>query len=81
MDDTDRRGPHPGRGTIQRMDNVAIVVDHLAAAMAFFVELGLELEGEATVEGSASCSAPGRPNALALAPRGELTVEVDSNVL
>jgi catechol 2,3-dioxygenase-like lactoylglutathione lyase family enzyme len=40
-----------GRGTIQRMDNIAIVVDDLAAARAFFVELGLELEGEATVEG------------------------------
>ncbi|OLT22303.1 glyoxalase [Pseudonocardia sp. CNS-139] len=33
------------------MDNVAIVVDDLAAATAFFAELGLELEGEATVEG------------------------------
>jgi catechol 2,3-dioxygenase-like lactoylglutathione lyase family enzyme len=37
--------------TIQRMDNVAIVVDDLKAAIAFFAELGLELEGEATVEG------------------------------
>jgi catechol 2,3-dioxygenase-like lactoylglutathione lyase family enzyme len=37
--------------TIQRMDNVGIVVDDLSAATAFFVELGLELEGEATVEG------------------------------
>ena len=37
--------------TIQRMDNVAIVVDDLKAAITFFVELGLELEGEATVEG------------------------------
>jgi catechol 2,3-dioxygenase-like lactoylglutathione lyase family enzyme len=37
--------------TIQRMDNVGIVVDDLAAAIAFFRELGLELEGEATVEG------------------------------
>jgi catechol 2,3-dioxygenase-like lactoylglutathione lyase family enzyme len=36
---------------IKRMDNVGIVVDDLAAATAFFVELGLELEGEATVEG------------------------------
>ncbi|MEV4715526.1 VOC family protein [Micromonospora sp. NPDC049374] len=35
------------------MDNVAVVVDDLAAARAFFAELGLELEGEATVEGSA----------------------------
>jgi catechol 2,3-dioxygenase-like lactoylglutathione lyase family enzyme len=33
------------------MDNVGIVVDDLAAATAFFVELGLELEGETTVEG------------------------------
>src|SRR6266513_5264072 len=37
--------------TIKRMDNVAIVVDDLKAATAFFVELGLELQGEATVEG------------------------------
>jgi catechol 2,3-dioxygenase-like lactoylglutathione lyase family enzyme len=37
--------------TLLRMDNVSIVVDDLAAAIAFFVELGLELEGEATVEG------------------------------
>ncbi len=36
---------------IERMDNVGIVVDDLKAATAFFVELGLELEGEATVEG------------------------------
>jgi catechol 2,3-dioxygenase-like lactoylglutathione lyase family enzyme len=37
--------------TILRMDNVGVVVDDLAAAIAFFVELGLELEGETTVEG------------------------------
>src|ERR687891_1204629 len=37
--------------TIQRMENVGIVVDDLKAATAFFVELGLELEGEAPVEG------------------------------
>jgi catechol 2,3-dioxygenase-like lactoylglutathione lyase family enzyme len=35
------------------MDNIAIVVDDLAAATAFFAALGLELEGEATIEGSA----------------------------
>ena len=34
-----------------RMDNVGIVVDDLKAAIAFFAELGLELEGEMTVEG------------------------------
>ena len=37
--------------TIQRMDNVLIVVDDLEATMAFFAELGMELEGETTVEG------------------------------
>jgi len=36
---------------IERIDNVGIVVDDLAAATAFFVELGLEPDGEATVEG------------------------------
>jgi catechol 2,3-dioxygenase-like lactoylglutathione lyase family enzyme len=37
--------------TIQRMDHVGIVVDDLAAAMEFFVELGLEPQGEGTVDG------------------------------
>lgn len=37
--------------TIQRMDNVAVVVDDLEAAVAFFTELGMELEGEAEIEG------------------------------
>jgi catechol 2,3-dioxygenase-like lactoylglutathione lyase family enzyme len=37
--------------TVQRMDNVGIVVDDLPATIAFFRELGLELEGEAVVEG------------------------------
>jgi len=37
--------------TIRRMDHVGVVVDDLAAATAFFVELGLELQGEAPVEG------------------------------
>ena len=37
--------------TIQRMDNIGVVVDDLAAAIAFFVELGLVLDGETTVEG------------------------------
>ncbi len=34
-----------------RMDNVGIVVEDLAAAIEFFRELGLELEGQATVDG------------------------------
>lgn len=37
--------------TVLRMDNVGIVVDDLEAAIAFFMELGLKLEGETTVEG------------------------------
>jgi catechol 2,3-dioxygenase-like lactoylglutathione lyase family enzyme len=37
--------------TLKRMDNVLIVVDDLAAVKAFFIELGLTLEGESTVAG------------------------------
>jgi catechol 2,3-dioxygenase-like lactoylglutathione lyase family enzyme len=37
--------------TIYRMDHAGVVVEDLAAAIAFFVELGLELEGEAAVGG------------------------------
>src|SRR5437764_1984302 len=37
--------------TLKRMDNVLIVVDDLEAAKAFFIELGLTLEGVQTVEG------------------------------
>ena len=37
--------------TVQRMDNVGIVVEDLDAAIEFFSELGLEFEGRATVEG------------------------------
>jgi catechol 2,3-dioxygenase-like lactoylglutathione lyase family enzyme len=40
-----------GRLTVQRMDNVGIVVESLDAAISLFAELGLELEGRATVEG------------------------------
>jgi catechol 2,3-dioxygenase-like lactoylglutathione lyase family enzyme len=36
---------------VKRMDNVAIVVEDLDAAIAFFRELGLDLEGCATIEG------------------------------
>src|SRR5918993_876775 len=52
-------GPRQARPTTKetpmpkdlRMDNVLIVVDDLEAAKAFFAELGMELEGETTVEG------------------------------
>jgi catechol 2,3-dioxygenase-like lactoylglutathione lyase family enzyme len=41
-----------GDVTIRRMDNVGIVVDDLDAAVAFFTELGMELEGRMPIEGS-----------------------------
>lgn len=37
--------------TIKRMDNVGVVVDDLPAAIEFFGELGMELEGQAMIEG------------------------------
>ncbi|MEQ1768403.1 MAG: VOC family protein [Devosia sp.] len=36
---------------VKRMDNVGIVVDNLDTTVDFFIELGLELEGRATIEG------------------------------
>src|SRR6476659_10802258 len=58
--DAERQTDHPpvraraGRRpfmTVQRLEHIGIVVDDLAAATAFFTALGLELEGEASVEG------------------------------
>jgi catechol 2,3-dioxygenase-like lactoylglutathione lyase family enzyme len=46
MEETEQRG----RVAVKRIEQVAIVVDDLAAAVAFFTELGLDLEGEATLE-------------------------------
>jgi catechol 2,3-dioxygenase-like lactoylglutathione lyase family enzyme len=37
--------------TVQRLEHIGVVVDDLAAAAGFFVALGLEVEGEASVEG------------------------------
>jgi catechol 2,3-dioxygenase-like lactoylglutathione lyase family enzyme len=37
--------------TLKRMDNVGIVVESLDTAISFFAELGLKLEGRATIEG------------------------------
>lgn len=39
------------KSKLLRMDNILIVVEDLEAVKAFFIELGMELEGEATVEG------------------------------
>src|SRR6478752_9451878 len=43
------------------MDNVGIVVDDLPAAIAFFVELGLELEGQGMIEGEWAGRVTGLP--------------------
>jgi catechol 2,3-dioxygenase-like lactoylglutathione lyase family enzyme len=37
--------------TLERMDNVGIVVESLDAAISFFTELGMKLQGRATIEG------------------------------
>ncbi len=68
--------------TLQRMDNVLIVVDDLAAAKAFFVALGMELEGETTVEGPAVDRLVGLQNvratlALLRTPDGHGRIELD----
>ncbi|WP_108664155.1 VOC family protein [Euzebya rosea] len=47
--------------TVQRMDNVGIVVEDLDAAVAFFVQLGLDLEGRATIDGDWSGRVTGLP--------------------
>jgi catechol 2,3-dioxygenase-like lactoylglutathione lyase family enzyme len=68
--------------TLQRMDNVLIVVDDLEAAKAFFVELGMELEGETTVEGPSVDRLIGLQNvratlAMMRTPDGHGRIELD----
>src|SRR5689334_24015957 len=48
--------------TLKRMDNVGIVVESLDVAIAFFTELGLELEGRMTIEGEWAGRVTGLPN-------------------
>jgi len=48
--------------TVKRMDNVGIVVDDLPATIAFFRELGLELEGQAVAEGEWAGRVTGLPD-------------------
>lgn len=67
--------------TLQRMDNVLIVVDDLEAAKAFFAELGMELEGETQVEGPWADSTVGLEGvradiAMMRAPDGHGRVEL-----
>src|ERR1043165_5042068 len=47
---------------LKRMDNVGIVVDDLGGTIDFFRELGLELEGRATIEGEWAGRVTGLPN-------------------
>jgi catechol 2,3-dioxygenase-like lactoylglutathione lyase family enzyme len=68
--------------TLQRMDNVLIVVADLEAAKAFFFELGMELEGEMTVEGPSVDRLVGLQNvratlALMRTPDGHGRIELD----
>ncbi len=69
--------------TLQRMDNVLIVVDDLEAAKAFFVELGMELEGGMQVEGRVVDLLVGLENvraeiAMMRTPDGRGRVELDT---
>src|SRR5881392_2650860 len=50
-DTADLCDPQEWPVALQRMDNVGIVVESLDAAISFFAELGLELEGRAMIEG------------------------------
>src|SRR5207237_9665883 len=68
--------------TLKRMDNILIVVENLEAAKAFFVELGLELEGETNVEGPSVDRLVGLQNvratlALMRTPDGHGRIELD----
>src|SRR3954452_15821156 len=51
--------------TVKRMDNVGIVVEDIDAAIEFFTELGLELEGRAPIEGAWADGVTGLPGVRA----------------
>jgi catechol 2,3-dioxygenase-like lactoylglutathione lyase family enzyme len=55
--------------TIKRLDHISVVVDDLAAAIAFFAALGMTLEGEMPVEGSCLPSKASTTRSLACAPK------------
>jgi catechol 2,3-dioxygenase-like lactoylglutathione lyase family enzyme len=68
--------------TLKRMDNVLIVVDDLEAVKVFFIALGMELEGETTVEGPSVDRLVGLQNvratlALMRTPDGHGRIELD----
>lgn len=70
------------KNKLLRMDNVLIVVDDLEAVKAFFLQLGFELEGETTVEGSSVDRLIGLQNVRATlvfmrTPDGHGRIELD----
>ena len=67
--------------TLERMDNVGIVVESLDDAIAFFAELGLKLEGRATIEGEWAGRVTGLGNqrveiAMLVTPDGHSRLEL-----
>src|ERR1051325_6435156 len=67
--------------TLKRMDNVGIVVESLDPVIAFFVELGLRLEGRATIEGEWAGRVTGLGNqqveiAMLVTPDGHSRLEL-----
>ena len=67
--------------TLKRMDNIGIVVESLDAAISFFVELGLKLEGRATIEGEWAGRVTGLGNqhveiAMMVTPDGHSRLEL-----
>lgn len=66
---------------VKRMDNVGIVVESLDSAIAFFMELGLTLEGRATIEGEWAGRVTGLGNqrveiAMLVTPDGHSRLEL-----
>ena len=67
--------------TLKRIDNVGIVVEYLDDAIAFFTELGLTLEGRATIEGEWAGRVTGLGNqhveiAMLVTPDGHSRLEL-----
>jgi catechol 2,3-dioxygenase-like lactoylglutathione lyase family enzyme len=67
--------------TLKRMDNVGIVVESLDAVIPFFVELGLKLQGRATIEGEWAGRVTGLGNqrveiAMLVTPDGHSRLEL-----
>jgi catechol 2,3-dioxygenase-like lactoylglutathione lyase family enzyme len=67
--------------TVTRMDNVGIVVEDIDAAIEFFVELGLELEGHVPIEGNWADGVTGLremrvESAMMLTPHGHSRLEI-----